>query len=53
MMTGDNLAISLQEKYRKAFWILLTATTAFRLFYAQWIKLAPPGVEVLWIKGIR
>lgn len=29
------------DKYRRAFLILLTATTVFRLFYIQWVDLAP------------
>jgi len=29
------------KKYQKAFFILLIATTIFRLFYIQWVELAP------------
>ena len=35
--TGDNP----EKKYQKAFFLLLIATAIFRLFYIQWIELAP------------
>jgi len=30
-----------KSNYRKALLILLTITTLFRLFYVQWLELAP------------
>lgn len=40
-MQGDDSEVRSGGPYPKAFFILLTVTTLFRLFYIQWIELAP------------
>ena len=40
-MQGLDLEVSSGSKYQKSFFILLIATTIFRLFYIQWVELAP------------
>ncbi len=38
---SKDVTINSELRYRKFFFILLGATTVFRLFYVQWIELAP------------
>ena len=40
-MMSKSRSSALEKIYHKAFLILLTVTTVFRLFYIQWVELAP------------